>query len=217
MRTALHAGAQRLGLSLSEQQLDQLGRYHALLLTWNRRIKLTSVTDPAGVAEKHFLDSLAVVAPSHEALGEARNLVDVGSGAGFPGLVVAVARPDLAVTVVESIQKKAAFLEAIKRELGLRQVTVRAERMETLVAARQRFDLAISRATFAPEEWVRRGTELVAPGGRLLAMVVPEPERSPAEVIETLAPNWPQRFQAARLTPPYLPGRGLLILSGRFT
>lgn len=217
MRSALAQGADRLGLLLSPEQLDQLERYHDLLLAWNRRIKLTSITDPAGIAEKHFLDSLAVAAPRHDALGAARTLVDIGSGAGFPGLVLAVVRPDLAITVVESIHKKAAFLEAIKRELGLRRVTVRAERMEALVAARERFDLAISRATFAPDEWVQRGFDLVALGGRLVAMVVPDPSQSPEQALQALAPDWPQRFQHAHLTPPYLPGRALAVFADRCT
>ena len=137
-------------------------------------------------------------------------LEDPTAGAGFPGMVIAVARAELAVTVVESIHKKAAFLEAVKRELGL-SVKVRAERMEALVAAGTRYDAAVSRATFAPEEWARRGRELVAPGGRLIAMVVPGPDAT----LEALAPWWSAEFVAARVLPPYAEGRGLLLLEHR--
>src|SRR5262249_4733305 len=145
------------------------------------------------------------------ALGTMRELVDVGSGAGFPGLVVALMRPDVRVTAVESIQKKAAFLEAIKRELGLANASVVADRMEALVTAGRRFEAAVSRATFAPAEWVVRGRDLVVPGGCLLAMVVPGREVT----LETLAPDWAAAFEHAVLREPYAAGRSLLVLSGR--
>ena len=107
IQAALEAGAQQLGVTLDSTHLARFDRYLDALLRWNTHIKLTSVTAPADVVEKHVLDSLAVV----PALGSARELVDIGSGAGFPGLVVAAVRPEIRVTVVESIQKKAAFLE----------------------------------------------------------------------------------------------------------
>lgn len=206
-------GARALGVPLDGPTLDggrlaAFDRYLTLLLRWNARIKLTSVTEPTEVVARHFLDSLAVVPAL---AGGPGTLVDVGSGAGFPGLVVALVRPDLAVKVVESIQKKAAFLEAVRRELALSNVEVVADRMETLVRARRTFDAAVSRATFAPEVWVRQGVELVAPGGRLVAMVVP----GPSVTVEALAPHWPETFAAAALNPPYAAGRALLVLTGR--
>jgi 16S rRNA (guanine527-N7)-methyltransferase len=148
---------------------DQLDRYLALLETWNKRINLTSVRDANEIRRKHFDDSLAVV-PHLPA--EARTLVDVGSGAGFPGAVLALARPDLAVTLVESNNKKVAFLRTVARELGLANVTVDASRIE---AVRDRqgfvpFDVAISRATFAVPDWLTLGLTLVRPGGLVIAM-----------------------------------------------
>jgi 16S rRNA (guanine527-N7)-methyltransferase len=204
---ALSEGAARLGVPLSPANAEQFSTYLALLLRWNERIKLTSVVRPGEVVEKHFLDSLAV-AP---ALVGARTLVDVGSGAGFPGIPVAVVRPDLAVTVVESIQKKAAFLEAAKRELGLRNVEVFAGRMERLVEEARRFDAAVSRATFSPAEWLARGEALLAPGGRLIAMVVPDE----AIDLAALAPGWSAQFESGRISEPYAPGRALVVLEGR--
>lgn len=204
---SLVAGAARLGVPLDAEATRRFDRYLELLLRWNARIKLTSVTDPAEVVERHFLDSLAIVPE----LGDAATLVDVGAGAGFPGLVTAIVRPGLRVTAVESIQKKCAFLEAVKRELGLSGVEVIPDRMEALVRSGRQFDVAVSRATFAPAEWVVRGTPLVAPGGRLIAMVVPGDGVS----VATLAPAWRDAFGEAVLREAYAPGRALLVLSRR--
>lgn len=146
-----------------------LDRYLALLETWNRRINLTSVRDPDEIRRKHFDDSLAVV--PHVPAG-ARTLVDVGSGAGFPGAVIALARPDLRVTLVESNHKKVAFLRTLARELPLPNVIVEASRVEALRARPDftPFDVAVSRATFPVPEWLSVGLTLVHPGGLVIAM-----------------------------------------------
>src|SRR6266851_9969029 len=104
-------------LRLDPEQLKLLGRHVDLLLKWNKSINLTSITDPDEVAEKHVLDSLAVVPvlPSG-------SLLDAGSGAGFPGIPAAIARPALAVTLVDSVQKKVAFLKSALAELRLPRV-----------------------------------------------------------------------------------------------
>lgn len=165
-RDQLAAWAARLGVSLDDAALDRFDRYLALLERWNARINLTRIEGEAAVVAKHFLDSLSIV----PYLGGAERLVDVGAGAGFPGIPAAIARPGLAVTLVESIQKKCAFLEAVKRELGL-PLTVVTERVERFVGRAAAFDVAVSRATFAPAEWLSRGASLVAPGGVLIAML----------------------------------------------
>jgi 16S rRNA (guanine527-N7)-methyltransferase len=140
-----------------------------LLLRWNERINLTAVREPDEIELKHFADSRAVLPHIPTA---ARTLVDVGSGAGFPGAVIALERPDLLVTLVESSHKKAAFLQALRREIPLSNLTVLAERIEQVVKARgfTPFDVAISRATWALPEWLQRGRALVKPGGTVLAM-----------------------------------------------
>jgi 16S rRNA (guanine527-N7)-methyltransferase len=203
---ALAEGAAALGVPLDGQQLARFAAYHALLQKWNARIKLTSVIGEREVVEKHFLDSLAVML----ALGGATTLVDVGSGAGFPGVVARIARPGLHVTCVESIAKKAAFLEAVKRELVLPEVEVFAGRMEALAATGRTFGAAVSRATFAPPEWIARGSALVSPGGRLIAMVVP----GPAVTVEALAPRWEGAYERAWLST-YASGRALAVFDGR--
>src|SRR3954462_2761620 len=106
----LVAGAAAFGVPLTAADVARFDRYLALLQRWNAQINLTRVIDPAEIVAKHFLDSLSIL----PYIKEANTLIDVGSGAGFPGAVAALVRPDLAVTLVESVQKKAAFLEALK-------------------------------------------------------------------------------------------------------
>lgn len=146
-----------------------LDKYLELLLLWNRRINLTAVRVPDEIRAKHFEDSLAVV--SHIPR-EAHRLIDAGSGAGFPGAVIALARPDLVVTLLEANRKKVAFLQTIRREIPLPNVTVVASRVEQLLASPQfePFDVAISRATWDLPEWLSWGDRLVRPGGLVIGM-----------------------------------------------
>src|SRR6266404_1296497 len=100
-------GAAQMGVRLGPDQLKQLGRHVDLMLKWNRSVNLTAITDPDEVAEKHVLDSLAIVP-----VLPAGSLLDAGTGAGFPGIPAAIARPDLEVVLVDSVQKKVAFLKS---------------------------------------------------------------------------------------------------------
>jgi 16S rRNA (guanine527-N7)-methyltransferase len=154
---------------------NALARYLDLLLFWNRRINLTAVREPAEIIDRHFIDCLAVVphVPS-----DARTLVDVGSGAGFPGAIIALQRPALAVTLIESIHKKTAFLEAVRRELPLPNITVVTKRIEDWKPA-EKPDVAVSRATWNVTEWLARGVGLVRPGGNVLAMEAAEQHELP--------------------------------------
>lgn len=161
----LRRGAAALGAPLDEGQVKRFARYLELLLLWNRKINLTAIDDPAGVVDRHFLDSLALV----PFVSQARTLVDVGSGAGFPGAVLAIALPGLQVTCVESIRKKVAFIQTVRGELAPL-MTPMCLRAEEMVTAGKQFDAAVSRATFDPAEWVARGAPLVARGGHLVAM-----------------------------------------------
>ena len=101
---------------LSAEQLAQFETYYAMLADWNTRVNLTAITEPEDVAKKHFLDSLAA-APY---LKPNASIVDVGTGAGFPGLPLLILRPDLKVTLMDSLQKRLVFLEAVCKELKLK-------------------------------------------------------------------------------------------------
>src|SRR5574340_656257 len=147
---ALARGIEALSLPVDAEALSLLERYADRLLTWNRKVNLTAITAPAEVAEKHLVDSL-VLLPCIEG---ARTLLDVGSGAGLPGIPLACARRDLSVTCCDSVSKKIAFVKAVSAELDLRVrgVAVRASgepEREGLPLA----DLVGSRALADPEEW----------------------------------------------------------------
>ncbi len=169
-------GARSFGVELDARQVAAFGQYHDLLLTWNRRINLTRITTAKEIIDRHFLDSLAV----SSLVPPASSLLDIGSGAGFPGAVLAVVRPDVEITLCEAIHKKAAFLRALAHALHLR-VEVVDVRSEELLrnAPLRRFDIVVSRATLPLPQWVEHGAPFVGAGGRLLAMVSETPETLP--------------------------------------
>lgn len=148
--SAPHDFAARLaaiGASVSESMLAQLGDYLARLLAMNEQMNLTSIKDAEGAWERHVLDALTLL-PLLAELPAGARLVDIGSGGGIPGVPLAIARPDLHVTLIEATQKKAAFLTAVSAALGLSNVSVRAERAEQLGRAelREAFDVVTARA-----------------------------------------------------------------------
>ncbi len=145
-RARLEAGATALGLSLDASQLDRFERYAACLREGKRRLSLTALVDPVDVAVKHFLDSLSVCRAIPP--GAAR-VVDVGTGAGFPGVPLKLARPELAVVLLEATGKKAAWVEQSLRELGVEGISVLTARAEDLAhhpAHRAGYDVAVARA-----------------------------------------------------------------------
>jgi 16S rRNA (guanine527-N7)-methyltransferase len=158
-------GAAALGMPLDAAQLAKLEQYLALLQQWNRRINLTAIDDETGVVELHFLDSLAI-APLVRPYS---SLIDVGAGAGFPGAVLAVALPSLAVTCIDGVAKKVAFLQTLRRTIAPN-LEPHHLRLEQLLSRGRVFDVAVSRATWDPAEWLTRGAPLVAAGGLLIAM-----------------------------------------------
>jgi 16S rRNA (guanine527-N7)-methyltransferase len=177
---ALRRGLEAFRIELPEGARALLERYADRLLAWNRKVNLTAITLPGEVAEKHLVDSLLLL----PALSGARTLLDVGSGAGLPGVPLACVRWDLAVTCCVSVEKKVAFVKAVAAELGLdvRAVAVRAEgdpEREKLPRA----DAVVSRALADPESWVPLGVRYLAEGGVLLAMLGREADRARLEEI----------------------------------
>ncbi len=171
----LQEGAATLGISLSPKVLSQFGVYLQELQTWNARVNLTGLTSPRDIIIKHFIDSLAVL----PFLEDASSLADLGSGAGFPGLVLKLARPDLTLTLVESRGKKAAFLEYLVALWQLPGVEV-IQAYLTPQLAREwgpRFDMVTSRAAFPLKRFLELASPLLLPGGRALALKGPEPPR----------------------------------------
>ena len=145
----LQTGAGALGIHLGLAQLEQFRRYYDEILDWNGRVNLTSVTVWEKVQTAHFLDSLSVALVIPRESLERGRFVDIGSGAGFPGIPLKVAFPGLRATLIESTAKKATFLAHIVEMLGLGEVDVRTGRAETLAhepILRESFDVALVRA-----------------------------------------------------------------------
>lgn len=173
-------GIKELALDLDGKQHEQLLDYLALLFKWNSVYNLTSVRDPMQMVTHHLLDSLAAV----PAFGGAGNVLDVGAGGGLPGIVLAIARPGMKVSLIDTVHKKTAFLKQVKAELELANVTVYTAKVQDL-QVEQKFDVITSRAFADLSDFVNWSGQLLAEGGKFIALkgVAPpdEQERLPAE------------------------------------
>lgn len=166
----LRQAAAQFGISLTAQQGEQFETYLALLQTWNERINLTAIREREEIIIRHFLDSLTCTLAMGDLNG--RSLIDVGSGAGFPGLPLKILYPDLRLTLVESVQKKAGFLEAIVEALQLTQTTILPQRAETIgqdPAHRAGYDWAAARAVAELRTLLEYLLPLCRVGGHALA------------------------------------------------
>lgn len=164
------AAAAAYGFQLGPQQVAHFMRYQALLLAWNARMNLTAITDPRQIQIRHFLDSLTCATVTGDLNG--RTLVDVGTGAGFPGLPLKILYPQLELTLVESVGKKTTFLQAVVEELGLTAVSIlnaRAEEVGRLPAHRERYDWAAARAVAELRVLAEYLLPLCRVGGHMLA------------------------------------------------
>jgi 16S rRNA (guanine527-N7)-methyltransferase len=166
-RAALERGLDDLALALPADAADRLLAYVELLTKWNRTYNLTAIRDPLEMIGLHLLDSLAVLA--HLPVTDGGALADVGSGAGLPGIPLAIARQEWRLTLNDSNQKKAAFLRQAAIELGLRNVEVHEGRAEQWRPAAL-FQVVISRAFADLGEFIAKCRHLVVPGGILAAM-----------------------------------------------
>jgi 16S rRNA (guanine527-N7)-methyltransferase len=160
------------GLTLSTQQTGQVVSYLELLLRWNAKINLTSIRDPADCVRRHFGESL-YLGRCVELRGK---LLDVGSGAGFPGLCLKILFPELAVTLLEPVAKKRAFLKEAARVCGMMGVEVRRERLEEFAGsagAAEAYDSATARAVGKLQELILLASRCLKPGGRLFLWLSP--------------------------------------------
>ena len=186
--TALDRGLGEMALALPAGAHERLLDYVALLVKWNRTYNLTAIRDPLAMVGHHLLDSLSVL--PHLPLAAARaRIADAGSGAGLPGIPLAIARPDWHVALAESSQKKAAFLRQAAIELALDNVEVHEGRVEAW-RPQPLFDLVISRAFAALADFIAACRHLVAPGGVLAAMkgAVPQDMRAECALIPLRVP-----------------------------
>ena len=170
MQELLQQSATAFGLALSPQQIAQFEAYWAYLAERNQVMNLTAITDRAEAMEKHFLDSLALTAAAD--LNGAR-LIDIGTGAGFPGLPLKISVPSLEVTLLDSLAKRVSFLEQITEQLelkGVRAIHARAEEWVATPGEREAYDYATSRAVAEFNMLLELCLPYVKPGGAFLAM-----------------------------------------------
>ena len=211
---ALHVLAARVPVSnargrtvIPDTAEDKLLRYLELLAKWNQVFNLTAITDPARMLTHHLLDSLSVAAPIDAIVGPRENpqLLDVGSGAGLPGIPLAIARPDWSMTLLDSNGKKTAFIQQAAAELELPNVHVVTSRAE---AHSGLYDVILSRAFSALREFVMKTGPLLAPGGSWVAMKGAIPSDEIGEL--------PEGIRCAQTVPLHVPGldaeRNLLVL-----
>ena len=189
----LKQGINSLKLDLGGDQVEKLLDYLALLNKWNSVYNLTSVRDPMQMVTLHVLDSLAAV----PAFAGAANVLDVGAGGGLPGMVLAISRPDMKVSMIDTVHKKTAFLNQVKAELGLSNVTVYTKRVEQL-EVKTKFDVITSRAFADLSDFVNWSGHLLQEGGRFIALK----GTAPAEERERLPAPW----KVQKLEPLEVPG-----------
>lgn len=180
-REALGRGARALGVPLDATALDRCWRLALALRERNQQVNLTAIDDLPGIRALHLLDSLAVV--PH--LGEARRIIDVGTGGGFPGLPLAIASPERDFTLIDGTRKKIRFVSEMIAALGLANATALATRAEPFHPGAP-FDAVVIRAVGPLAELVRQCGHLLARGGRLLALK----GRRPDEEIAALPAPW---------------------------
>lgn len=145
----LGSGCRELGLELTEKQIGQFYRYYELLIEKNKVMNLTAITELADVVTKHFIDSLLLLRAVPEIRENDFSCIDVGTGAGFPGIPLKIAFPDLNITLLDSLNKRVGFLNEVIQELGLSEITAvhgRAEDFGRDVSYREQYDLCVSRA-----------------------------------------------------------------------
>jgi 16S rRNA (guanine527-N7)-methyltransferase len=189
----LREGAVTLGLTLSEAQYEKLLNYLALLLKWNAVYNLTSVRDPRQMVTQHLLDAMAAL----PAFSGAQRVLDVGSGGGLPGIVLAIWAPQMQVHMIDTVSKKTAFLTQVKAELGLANAHVHTGRVEQL-EVKNKFDVITSRAFAELADFVNWSGHLLEEGGQMIALK----GQAPLDEIARLPAGW----QMQKLAPLSVPG-----------
>lgn len=167
----LYDGAKELGIDLSQGQLDKFEVYYREIVEWNRKMNLTRVTGYEEVQIKQFLDSMTII-PQMETSGSDFRIIDVGSGAGMPGIPIKIVLPDAKVTLLEATAKKTQFLKYVIEKLGLRDIEAIKGRAEELAHQRQfreQYDIVLSRAVAALPVAVELSLPFCIQGGRFIA------------------------------------------------
>jgi 16S rRNA (guanine527-N7)-methyltransferase len=174
LEAGLRSGAEALGLALSDAQIQHLLAYAALIQKWNKVYNLTALRDPADMLTHHLLDSLTAIAPlSRHTQGQPVQVLDVGSGGGLPGVVLAICMPELNVTCVDTVAKKAAFVQQVAVSLKLPNLRGIHARVESLTDP---YQVICSRAFASLPDFVTWSRSALAEGGVWMAMKAKHPQ-----------------------------------------
>ncbi len=196
LEAGLRAGAQALGLVLSDEQFQRLLDYTALIQKWNKVYNLTALRDPSDMLTHHLLDSLTAIAPlSRHTQGQATRVLDVGSGGGLPGVVLAICMPELNVSCVDTVAKKAAFVQQVAVSLKLPNLRGLHARVESLTDP---YQVICSRAFASLPDFVNWSRPALAEGGVWMAMK----GKRPQDEIDAL----PEGVQVFHVEPLAVPG-----------
>jgi 16S rRNA (guanine527-N7)-methyltransferase len=182
LEPALRAGLAKLGLEVGPPEVDKLLAYLALIARWTRVYNLTALRDPGEMLSHHLLDSLSVIAPLRREHPPGGRLLDVGSGAGLPGVVIAVLCPDVQVVCVDTVAKKASFIRQVAAELALPNLRAEHSRVEAMKP--EAFDTVTSRAFASLADFVHLTMRHLAPGGQWMAMKGRRPDDEIANLPE---------------------------------
>ena len=160
----LSDGAESMNIALSEYQVEQLLKFHSLIIKWNKVYNLSAIRDPIESIKKHFLDSLSILSFIRPEL-----LLDVGSGAGLPGIIIAIMKPNTSVFVIDSVGKKCRFMQTVKTELSLNNLSVINSRVESY-DYHKTFPQIVSRAFSNVADTIEKTKHLISSDGRYLLM-----------------------------------------------
>ncbi len=208
----LKTAAAEMGIALSATQLNQFEIYFTELADWNRRVNLTRIIEREAVIVKHFLDSLSCLRAVPKLPAQ---VVDVGTGAGLPGLVLKIVQPDIQLTLVESVGKKTVFLRHLVETLALENVTVlhaRAEDVGRMAAHREKYGLAVARAVAPVRVLAEYLLPLVAIGGLMLAQKGTDPAAEVAAARNALGVLGGKHIQTLAVSVPNLDAARHLVL-----
>lgn len=161
--------AKQIELELSEKQIQQFYQYMNLLLEWNEKVNLTAITEPKEVILKHFIDSLTI----NKQIEKGKKLIDVGTGAGFPGIPISIIREDIEITLLDSLNKRITFLQEVIHKLGLKNIRAIHGRVEEFAKnkkERQKYDIATSRAIASFNVLLEYLLPLTTIGGKCICM-----------------------------------------------
>lgn len=197
------------GVMLTTEMVDKLDRYAELLVEWNEKMNLTAITDPLGIVVKHFADSIAAVPylPQKQGL----SLIDVGTGAGFPGIPFAIVRPDIKLTLLDSLNKRLNFLEAVCMELNIpvTRIHARAEEGGRKPELREHFDVATARAVAALPVLLEYCLPFVKKGGCFVSLKGPDSDEEHRAAENALRKLGGKTTAVHKLLLPHTPREGI--------